>query len=251
MVGARHRRSAHVLSVMTAVAIAFGLPSIGGMARAQSTAAPPPAASSIATFVTEAARRFGLPEHWIYAVMRVESAGDRRAVSSAGAMGLMQIMPATWATLRARYGLGDDAFDPRENIMAGAAYLREMHDRYGSPGFLAAYNAGPGRYDEHLSRGRPLPSETVAYLAKLASIVGGDATPQHVAAAAPDPLAWTRAALFAVRSTVIAAPAAGSSETEPTTVKSDAPAAPETTVIPTVEGPAEGLFVARSGQLPR
>ncbi|NIJ64282.1 soluble lytic murein transglycosylase-like protein [Sphingomonas leidyi] len=251
MLGARHRQSVRVLSVMTAAAIAFGLPPIGGMARAQLAVAPPSAAPSIATFVTEAARRFGLPEHWIYAVMRVESAGDRRAVSSAGAMGLMQIMPATWASLRARYGLGDDAFDPRDNIMAGTAYLREMHDRYGSPGFLAAYNAGPGRYDEHLKRGRPLRSETVAYLAKLAPIVGGDATSQHVAAAAPDPLAWTRSALFAVRSTVIATVTVEPSDAEPTTVKSDAPAAPETTVIPAVGAPAEGLFVARSGQLPR
>ena len=57
----------------------------------------------------------------------------------------MQIMPATWGQLRARYGLGPDPFDVRDNIMAGAAYLRELHDRYGSPGFLAAYNAGPGR----------------------------------------------------------------------------------------------------------
>src|SRR5688572_12183654 len=96
-----------------------------------------------AAFIAEAARRFGVPEHWIRAVMRVESAGDVRAISSAGAMGLMQIMPATWAELRARYGLGSNPYDPRDNIMAGAAYLREMYDRYGSPGFLAAYNAGP------------------------------------------------------------------------------------------------------------
>ena len=67
-----------------------------------------------------------------------------RAISPKGAMGLMQLMPETWAALRARYGLGRDAFDPHDNILAGAAFLREMHDRYGSPGFLAAYNAGPG-----------------------------------------------------------------------------------------------------------
>lgn len=107
-----------------------------------------------AAFVTEASQRFGIPEHWIRSVRRVESADDVGAVSSAGAMGLMQVMPATWAELRVRYGLGRDPFDPRDNIIAGTAYLREMYDRYGSPGFLAAYNAGPGRYEEYLA-GRP------------------------------------------------------------------------------------------------
>ena len=70
-------------------------------------------------------------------------------------MGLMQIMPDTWTELRTRHRLGRDPYDPRDNILAGAAYLREMHDRYGSPGFLAAYNAGPGRYEDYLA-GRPL-----------------------------------------------------------------------------------------------
>ena len=154
-----------------------------------------------ATHVADAARRFGIPETWIWLVMRVESNGDVRAVSTAGAMGLMQIMPATWATLRARYRLGSDPFDARDNIMAGAAYLREMHDRYGNAtATLAAYNAEPGRYDEHLSRGRPLPGETHAYLAKLASITGGSDDTQLATAPPPDPFAWRRAALFAVRS---------------------------------------------------
>ncbi|MFY8154721.1 MAG: lytic transglycosylase domain-containing protein, partial [Hyphomicrobiales bacterium] len=99
-----------------------------------------------AAHVADAAGRFGIPERWIWAVMRVESNGDVRAVSSAGAMGLMQIMPATWANLRARHGLGSDPYDVRDNIMAGAAYLRAMFDRYGSAtAMLAAYNAGPGR----------------------------------------------------------------------------------------------------------
>jgi soluble lytic murein transglycosylase-like protein len=154
-----------------------------------------------AVHVADAARRFGIPEAWIWAVMRIESNGDARAVSTAGAMGLMQIMPATWATLRARYRLGSDPFNAHDNIMAGTAYLREMHDRYGDvTAMLAAYNAGPGRYDEHLSRGRPLPGETVAYLAKLAPITGGADDTQLAAAPAPDPFAWRRAALFAVRS---------------------------------------------------
>jgi hypothetical protein len=79
----------------------------------------------------------------------------------------MQVMPATFAELRARYGLGPDPHDPRTNIMAGAAYLREMYDRYGPRYFLAAYNAGPARVDAHLRTGRPLPYETRAYNAAL------------------------------------------------------------------------------------
>ena len=125
-----------------------------------------------AAHIAEAAQRFGIPAAWIRAVMRVESADEVRAISPKGAMGLMQIMPATWADLRARHRLGGDPYDPRDNIMAGAAYLRELHDRYGSPGFLAAYNAGPGRYEEHLA-GRPLPAETRAYVATLAPLIGG------------------------------------------------------------------------------
>src|SRR5262249_39495083 len=100
-----------------------------------------------------------------------ESGGDARALSPQGAMGLMQIMPNTWADLRVRYGLGTDPYDPHDNIAAGAAYLREMHDRYGEPGFLAAYNAGPDRYEEHVATGRPLPSETVSYMANVASLL--------------------------------------------------------------------------------
>ncbi len=129
--------------------------------------------------------------------MRVESGGNARAVSRAGAMGLMQIMPATWAGLRARYGLGPDPFDVRDNIMAGAAYLREMHDRYGNArAMLAAYNAGPGRYDDYLSRGRPLPAETVGYLAQLLPIAGTPGAAEVAVSAPPDPFAWRRAALF-------------------------------------------------------
>ena len=86
-------------------------------------------------------------------------------------MGLMQIMPGTWKDLRARHGLGTDPYDPHDNILAGTAYIRELHDRYGAPGFLAAYNAGPGRYERHLATGRPLPDETQAYVAALAPMI--------------------------------------------------------------------------------
>ena len=64
--------------------------------------------------------------------------------------------------------LGIDPFNPRDNILVGTAYLREMHDRFGSPGFLAAYNAGPERYEQYLAMGRPFPAETQAYLAAFA-----------------------------------------------------------------------------------
>lgn len=122
--------------------------------------------------IAEAAHRFDIPEAWIRAVMRAESGGrtrlDGRPITSrAGAMGLMQLMPETWAELRERYGLGTDAHDPHDNILAGAAYLRELYDRYGYPNLFAAYNAGPARFDRHLLQGEPLPGETQTYLAAL------------------------------------------------------------------------------------
>lgn len=155
-------------------------------------------ADPFADFVADAAQRFGVPIPWIIAVMMQESGGSVHAVSPAGAMGLMQIMPDTWAGLRYRHGLGVDPFDPRDNILAGAAYLREMHDRYGSPGFLAAYNAGPKRYEEYLVTGRELPSETQLYVAILAPMVGetqGGGTLAITRRAIP----WQEAALFARR----------------------------------------------------
>jgi len=194
-----------------------------------------------AVHVTEAAQRFGIPEAWIWAVIRVESNGDPRAVSSAGAMGLMQIMPGTWAVLRVRHGLGRDPYDVRDNIMAGAAYLRAMYDRYGNPAaMLAAYNAGPGRYDDYLSRRRPLPRETRAYLAKLAPITGRADDIQLAAVEPPDPHAWRRAALFAARTSDIAAARAAPSDSTPD-VSSGA-----STVV--AAQPRDGLFISLSGQ---
>jgi soluble lytic murein transglycosylase-like protein len=152
-----------------------------------------------AAFVTEASKRFGVPEHWIRAVMHVESSAKQRVRSSKGAMGLMQIMPKTWTELRARYGLGADPYDPHDNILAGAAYIRELHDRYGAPGFLAAYNAGPGRYERRLTTGRPLPDETQAYVAALAPMITHARTNVQLAAVARS-LAWANSSLFASRS---------------------------------------------------
>lgn len=195
-----------------------------------------------AGYIADAARRFGIPEQWIRAVMRVESRGDVRAISPKGAMGLMQIMPATWTDLRTRHGLGNDPYAPRDNIMAGAAYLREMHDRYGSPGFLAAYNAGPRRYEEYRAIGRPLPAETRAYVAALAPIIGGSDLAAPVTVAAADPLAWTRAPLFIVQ--VDNGPRADRQQTDRDPV---APPAPESVPDPTPPAPrSDGLFVART-----
>jgi hypothetical protein len=199
-------------------------------------------ADPYAGHIAEAARRFGIPETWIRAVMRVESRGDVRAISPKGAMGLMQIMPATWAELRARHGLGNDPYAPRDNILAGAAYLREMHDRYGSPGFLAAYNAGPGRYEEYRATGRPLPAETRAYVAALAPIIGlGDlAAPVTVATA--DPLAWTRAPLFIVQVDSSAGAVQRQRDGDPVALP-----APESARDPELPAPRSGgLFVART-----
>lgn len=127
---------------------------------------------SIDRLIEEAARRFGVPPSWVRAVMRQESGFDPDATSRAGAMGLMQVMPATYAELRRRHGLGADPYDPRDNILAGTAYLRELHDRFGPEGMLPAYNAGPGRYLQHRDEGRPLPAETRDYVARLSARIG-------------------------------------------------------------------------------
>lgn len=159
----------------------------------------PSSTDPYAAAIAEAADRFAIPEQWIRAVMQAESAGDPSATSHAGAMGLMQIMPGTWATLRARYRLGSNPYAVRDNILAGAAYLREMHDRYGSPAFLAAYNAGPGRLDQHLREGRPLPAETRRYLATVGPALGAKGAAVLTSPArtvAPEPPPET---LFAVR----------------------------------------------------
>ena len=154
-----------------------------------------------APHVAEAARRFAIPERWIRAVIAVESVGDPAALSPKGAIGLMQVMPATWEELRAKHDLGADPWQPRDNILAGVAYLREMHDRYGSvDAMLAAYNAGPGRYDEHLASGRALPAETVDYVAKIAPMIDGTAPITRSAGSSSLP-SWRRAPLFFARST--------------------------------------------------
>jgi len=153
------------------------LTAFDGEALAQSGSAAQPAISqtahSFAGFINEASQRFAIAPNWIRSVQSIESSGDVHARSPKGAMGLMQIMPATWAELRERYNLGNDPYDPHDNILAGTAYLRELLDRYGSPGVFAAYNVGPSRYEEHLAGG-PLPEETRAYVAKLTNLLAID-----------------------------------------------------------------------------
>lgn len=193
------------------------------------------------TFVTEASQRFGIPAAWIRALMRVESANDIRAISPKGAQGLMQIMPDTWAYLRTRYRLGVDPFDPHDNILAGTAYMRELYDRYGSPGFLAAYNAGPGRYEEYRDRGRTLPAETRAYVDMLVPLIGTADMPTPITVAAADPLDWTHAPLFIVQ-------AEGSSAADRPQLDgaSATPSAPPLERAPEPTDPQSGdLFIVR------
>ena len=194
-----------------------------------------------ADHIAEAAQRFELPAAWIRAVLRTESDGDPRAVSPKGAIGLMQIMPGTWAGLRVRYHLGNDPHDPHDNIIAGAAYIRELYDRYGSPGWIAAYNAGPGRYEDSL-KGRPLPAETRAYVANVAPSLGGGDAQAPVLIAAADPLAWTHAPLFIAQS-----------QRRPTTApmpdersSNDAGTTPDVRDVSAIVPQSGGLFVARA-----
>ncbi len=173
-----------------------------------------PAVERWRPIIAEASRHFAMPQAWIAALMQAESAGlthwkGRLITSPAGAMGLMQLMPGTWDAMRRRYGLGPDPHDPRDNIMAGTAYLRAMYNRFGYPGLFAAYNAGPGRYAEHLRSQRPLPVETRAYIAQLART---PATPEMP----PAMLSGTRLffALERAEKTIDSSPAQPGSEPE-------------------------------------
>jgi hypothetical protein len=139
---------------------------------------PGPPSDPWGPYIRIASRRFDVPDQWIRQVMRVESGGHeylggQLTVSSAGAMGLMQVEPETYQELSQRYGLGNDPFNPYDNIMAGTAYIHEMYEVYGSPGFLAAYNAGPGRLDKFMNSEEPLPDATQQYVAMIAPNIQG------------------------------------------------------------------------------
>ena len=206
--GHRRRTGAMVaigalLCVTTASPTHSQAPGVGAAADALS------AQNVVANALQEASRRFHVPASWLRAVMRAESHGDAKSVSDKGAIGLMQVMPRTYVELRAKYGFGSDPFDPHDNILAGAAYLAEMFARYGSPGFLAAYNAGPRRYEDHLLGGRPLPAETTDYVARLAPELGFASVP--VAGITAPPYAH-RAPLFVMAAALKRAPEATTDE---------------------------------------
>ncbi len=170
------------------------VPAIAQTSSVPSSAGALPPTESVDSLVDEASRRFSIPVLWIRSVMQVESGGNAQALSPKGAMGLMQIMPETYTALRQAFGLGADPYQPRDNIMAGAAYLREMLDLYGTSGFLAAYNAGPARYDQHLATGEPLPEETQIYLSRLAPMLSGARVGSI--SATTNPVSWMTAPLF-------------------------------------------------------
>ena len=172
-------------------------------------------------YTEEASSRFGVPLAWIERVMAAESGGmtrlDGRPITSpAGAMGLMQLMPDTWAELRTALGLGRDTHDPHDNIIAGTYYLRLMYRRFGYPGLFAAYNAGPARYTAWLSGRSGLPAETRAY---VASVAGGPREAGTKPIVSP-----ARPSLFAVRYATSAAS------------------------VPAAAGPSDALFVRLSGR---
>jgi hypothetical protein len=124
-------------------------------------------------YIAEASNRFDVPESWIRAVMQVESGGrttlgeNQPITSSAGAMGLMQVMPSTYEDMRQQHRLGSDPYDPHDNILAGAAYLRWLREKYPYPTLFAAYNDGPGNLEERLVQGGLLPAETRDYVGNI------------------------------------------------------------------------------------
>jgi hypothetical protein len=235
----RRSRSFLCVSVASVLLVVVGVAHAEPIATEQHSVAT--AADPISTMVAEASQRFGIPASWIRAVMQVESFGDVRALSPKGAMGLMQIMPESWATLRSRYGLGSDPYDAHDNILAGAAYLRELLDRYGSPGFLAAYNAGPARYEDHLATGRALPAETQAYVATLAPVISGEAIDDATIVDAVV-RSWSEAPLFVVSAASNATKPPASSDPRSGQRSTDSPAQDWTGLAPQ----SQGLFIGIS-----
>lgn len=228
--------------------LTLGLPLTGKAepaSRGQAALLPGAAAvSPHAGVITEASRRFGIPEHWILKTIEIESGGKVHAVSTRGALGLMQIMPRTWVELSMRYGLGIDPFDPHDNIVAGTAYLREMLDRFGTEGFLAAYNAGPKRYEEHLAAGRPLPEETLAYVGRFAALFGIDRREQ-VSAITTQVVDWRQAPMFVRRSDGSFANGSSPSVRQSLGASEDVPFTREFMIAPR----ATGLFLRRPDEV--
>jgi hypothetical protein len=245
------RRKLFVCVAILALAIAFGAPQSTDAKTRTRKAEVTSIYRDIAGFIAEAAARFNIPAAWIRAVMSVESAGDLHAISPKGAMGLMQIMPKTYAVLRANYGLGSNPYNPHDNILAGAAYLREMHDRYGSSGFLAAYNAGPDRYEDHLTTGRPLPAETRDYVVKVGTKLGlhHEERVPRIKLAAIDETPWSQGPLFFVQEIIDQLTPKHSSPTDnrlPLKMQVRRRSNAQTTVDVTALAPQQrGLFIRR------
>jgi hypothetical protein len=131
------------------------------------------------SLVGQTAQRFSMPAAWIRAVMQTESGGRTMSAafkpitSRVGAMGLMQLMPATYAQMRTEYHLGSNPYDPRDNVTAGVAYLGWLYHKYGYPAMFAAYNDGPGHLEERLTKGGLLPAETRNYVTHIVTALGG------------------------------------------------------------------------------
>ena len=195
------RTVARVIVVIAPFMCQIGASTLSESSARVQTASRSESIDRFAKFITEPSDRFALPACWNRAVNQVETAGDEHAMSPRGAMGLMQVMPGTWVALGVRYGLGLDPFDARDNILAGTAYLRDMHDRFGSTGFLAAYHAGPSRYVQHLATGQPLPSETIAYVAAVTPLLDDEQGAHTVSRNRPT-LPWREAPLFIERTDV-------------------------------------------------
>jgi D-alanyl-D-alanine carboxypeptidase len=205
--------------------------------------APGPAEDPWGPYITEASTRFAVPQDWIRAVILQESGGHeyldgQPITSSAGAMGLMQLMPQTYADLQSQNTLGPDPYEPHDNILAGTAYIRQMYDRYGAPAFLAAYNAGPQRLDDYLQTGRPLPNETVNYLASVTPNLGN-------VVALSGPLAAYGSTMQMVSATPTKLPVAMASAAPPA-----GPALP-VVVTPTIANPTGGQPIQYAAYVPR
>lgn len=172
-----YARAAMALGLMAGLAACGSTPrtgavSSGGYVSSGRSYDPPgPSSDPWGPYIREASRRFDVPDRWIREVMRQESGGRATATSPVGAMGLMQVMPGTYRELQSRHSLGDDPYHPYDSIMAGTAYVREMYDLYGSPAFLAAYNAGPRRLENYLYNRGGLPAETRNYVARIGPAV--------------------------------------------------------------------------------
>jgi soluble lytic murein transglycosylase-like protein len=132
----------------------------------------PEEVSRLSVAIAAESSRARLPIDLVLALIQVESSGYNFAVSGAGAMGLMQLMPATAESVAQRIGLRwagpPTLFDPVSNVRLGVVYLRELVDRYGSvTTALAAYNWGPTRIAERLRRGEPVPA---VYVQRVLSV---------------------------------------------------------------------------------